>query len=108
MLRCISARTPAGVIFAIADRSLFCQPLTTSPYSGPSGVRARVGFRPNNPHADAGYRIEPPKSSACAIGVMPAATAAAEPPLEPLVAAQGQLEGQTLKGYLGRGARNRW
>ena len=30
-------------------------------------------------------RIEPPPSLACAIGTMPAATAAAEPPLEPPV-----------------------
>ncbi len=28
-------------------------------------------------------RIEPPPSLACAIGTIPAATAAAEPPLEP-------------------------
>src|SRR5690606_19211789 len=32
---------------------------------------------------DAGMRIEPPPSVACAIGSMPAATAAAEPPLDP-------------------------
>ena len=31
----------------------------------------------------AGPRIEPPPSLACAAGTMPAATAAAEPPLEP-------------------------
>ena len=31
----------------------------------------------------AGMRIEPPPSLACAAGTMPAATAAAEPPLEP-------------------------
>ena len=30
-------------------------------------------------------RIEPPPSLACAMGTMPAATAAAEPPLEPAV-----------------------
>ncbi len=30
------------------------QPLTASPYSGPSGTRARVGLRPNSPHAEAG------------------------------------------------------
>ena len=30
------------------------QPLTASPYSGPSGLRALVGFSPNRPHADAG------------------------------------------------------
>ena len=29
-------------------------PLTTSPYSGPNGFLARVGFNPNSPHADAG------------------------------------------------------
>ena len=30
------------------------QPPTASPYSGPSGLRARVGFSPNSPHAAAG------------------------------------------------------
>ena len=29
-------------------------PAATSPYSGPSGLRARVGLRANRPHADAG------------------------------------------------------
>ena len=29
-------------------------PAATSPYSGPSGLRARVGFRANRPHAEAG------------------------------------------------------
>src|SRR5215469_15695040 len=56
-----------------------------SPKSGPSGFRARVGFRPKSPQHDAGMRIEPPPSFACAIGTIPAATAAAEPPLEPPV-----------------------
>src|SRR5207302_6159019 len=70
------------------DRVTACstaQPLTASPYSGPSGLRARVGLRPNSPHADAGKRMEPPRSLACAPGTMPDATAAAEPPLDPLV-----------------------
>src|SRR4051794_7857215 len=49
------------------------QPLTTSPYSGPNGLRARVGFRPKSPHADAGYLIEPPRSLAYAAGTSPAA-----------------------------------
>src|SRR5207237_695027 len=57
----------------------------TSPYSGPIGLRARVGFRPNSPHAAAGKRIDPPRSLAWANGTMPDATAAAAPPLEPLV-----------------------
>ena len=59
------------------------RPLMMSPSIGPSGLRARVGFRPTRPQHEAGMRIEPPPSLACAIGTMPAATAAAEPPLEP-------------------------
>ena len=54
-----------------------------SPRSGPSGLRPRVGLRPTRPFADAGTRIEPPPSLACAMGTMPAATAAPEPPEEP-------------------------
>ena len=54
-----------------------------SPTKGPLGVRARVGFRPNNPQQDAGMRMEPPPSLAWATGTMPAATAAAAPPDEP-------------------------
>jgi hypothetical protein len=46
-------------------------------------LRARVGFNPNTPEADAGIRIEPPPSLACATGRMRAATAAAAPPDEP-------------------------
>ena len=56
-----------------------------SPKSGPSVVRARLGFRPTIPHIDAGNRIDPPMSLPCATGTRPAATAAAEPPLEPPV-----------------------
>ncbi len=54
-----------------------------SPTSGPSLVRWRLGFSPTRPQLEAGMRIEPPPSLAWAIGTMPAATAAAEPPLEP-------------------------
>ena len=54
-----------------------------SPASGPTGVRARVGFSPNSPQQEAGMRIEPPPSLACASGTIPAATAAAAPPDEP-------------------------
>src|SRR5689334_12034863 len=70
------------------DRVSACStaaPAATSPYSGPSGLRARVGLRANSPHADAGYRSEPPRSLPWANGTMPAATAAADPPLDPLV-----------------------
>src|SRR5687768_1263932 len=58
-------------------------PLQPSPTSGPMGLRARVGLRPKRPQAEAGIRMEPPPSVAWAAGRMPAATAAAEPPLEP-------------------------
>ena len=56
-----------------------------SPKSGPNVVRARVGLRPTMPHIDAGKRIEPPMSLPCATGTSPAATAAADPPLDPPV-----------------------
>ncbi len=51
--------------------------------SGPIDRRPWVGFRPTSPVHDAGIRIDPPPSLAWAIGTMPAATAAAAPPLEP-------------------------
>ena len=46
------------------------------------GVRKRVGFMPTRPQQEAGIRIEPPPSFACAIGTTPAATKAADPALE--------------------------
>src|SRR5256885_12284502 len=58
-------------------------PPQPSPASGAIDTRPRVGLRPKRPHAEAGIRIEPPPSVAWAIGSMPAATAAAAPPLEP-------------------------
>ena len=51
--------------------------------AGPMLVRPRLGLRPTRPQHDAGMRIEPPMSLPCATGTMPAATAAADPPLEP-------------------------
>lgn len=54
-----------------------------SPQLGLSGTRARVGLKPNTPQQEAGILIDPPPSLACAIGTMPAATAAADPPLDP-------------------------
>ena len=58
-------------------------PCHFSPCSGPVGTRPRLGFRPNNPQHAAGMRIDPPPSPAPATGTMPAATAAAAPPLLP-------------------------
>src|SRR5262245_45110041 len=59
------------------------RPFQRSPTVGPNELRPRVGLSPTSPHIDAGMRIEPPPSLACAAGTMPAATAAAEPPLDP-------------------------
>jgi hypothetical protein len=46
---------------------------------------ARVGLSPTRPHSLAGIRIEPPPSLAWPALTTPAATAAADPPLEPPV-----------------------
>ncbi len=46
-------------------------------------TRPRLGLSPTRPQQAAGMRIEPPPSLPCAIGTIPAATAAAEPPEEP-------------------------
>src|SRR5699024_3220557 len=53
------------------------------PTPGPTGVRPRVGLSPNKPVKEAGMRMEPPPSLAPAIGTIPDAMAAAEPPLDP-------------------------
>src|SRR5204863_2755805 len=58
-------------------------PQLTSPKSGAMVVRPRDGLSPTSPQALAGIRIDPPPSLACAAGTIPAATAAADPPLDP-------------------------
>src|SRR2546425_13311253 len=60
-------------------------PPRNSPRPGPHEMRPREGFKPTSPHSLAGIRIDPPPSLACAAGTSPAATAPAEPPLEPPV-----------------------
>ena len=59
------------------------RPNHASPSTGPDGFRPRVGLSPKRPLAEAGMRIEPPPSEACAIGTIPEATAAAAPPEDP-------------------------
>ena len=54
-----------------------------SDISGASENTPRETLSPILPLTPAGIRIEPPPSLPCAIDTMPAATAAAEPPLEP-------------------------
>src|SRR5438067_10837791 len=65
---------------------------------GASGRRPSIGmlpvvtFRPKVPQNDDGIRMDPPVSEPVANGTIPAATAAAEPPLDPpviLAASQG-------------------
>ena len=46
-------------------------------------MRPWLGFMPTRPEKAAGMRVDPPPSLAVAIGTSPAATAAADPPLEP-------------------------
>src|SRR5262249_23047406 len=46
-------------------------------------TRPYVGFTPTTPHSDAGWRIEPPVSDPRPSAANPAATAAADPPLDP-------------------------
>ena len=43
----------------------------------------RLGFKPKRPQQDAGIRMDPPPSVACAMGRTPAETAAAAPPDDP-------------------------
>ena len=59
------------------------KPFQRSPSPGPNELRPRVGLSPTRAHMLAGPRIDPPPSLAWAAGTMPAATAAAAPPLEP-------------------------
>jgi hypothetical protein len=71
-----------------------------SPQWGLSGTRARVGLKPNTPQQEQDL-IDPPPSLACAIGTMPAATAAADPPLDPpgvRVRSQGLRVGPNSSG----------
>jgi hypothetical protein len=51
--------------------------------SGAPVTRPRDGFSPTVPQKEDGVRIDPPPSAPCARGTMPAAIAAAEPPLDP-------------------------
>ena len=46
-------------------------------------IRPMVVFSPRTPQNAAGIRIDPPVSVPIANGTMPAATAAADPPLDP-------------------------
>ncbi len=73
-----SMRAASPTVRVIAPPVVECsQPRTNS------GTRPRLGLRPTRPVTDAGTRIDPPPSPACATGASPAATAADAPPLDP-------------------------
>jgi hypothetical protein len=57
--------------------------MVTSVATGPRDTLPRLGLRPTSPHTDAGMRIEPPPSLACAKGTRRPATADAAPPEDP-------------------------
>jgi hypothetical protein len=79
---------PAGIAaLSRTVRVTTCSPMSPnqmSASSGPVGLRPRLGLSPTSPQFEAGVRIDPPPSLAFAAGTMRAATAAADPPLEPL------------------------
>src|SRR5215207_6298779 len=56
---------------------------------GAVGTLPRDGLKPTTPHHDAGMRIEPAPSLAWARGTILAATAAQDPPEDPLVDRSG-------------------
>src|SRR5258705_7772269 len=59
------------------------KPSSPWPAPGAKEVRPRRGLRPTSPQQDAGTRIDPVPSPPDAAGTTPAATAAADPPLDP-------------------------
>ena len=64
------------------------------------GILPVVGFIPKLPHKEAGILIEPPPSLPCEKGVIPAATDAEAPPLDPpeiLVISQGFTQSSPRK-----------
>ena len=74
-----------GVAHRAGHGQLADEAAATSPSSGARETRPRLGFSPTRPHSLAGMRIDPPPSLAWPIGTIPAATAAADPPLDPPV-----------------------
>src|ERR1700682_1968500 len=74
--------------YAAVSRTVRLRPASTRrDHAGvpkfPGSKRPRDAFNPKRPQCEAGMRIEPPPSVPWARGKTPAATHAAEPPLEP-------------------------
>ena len=80
--------TSRSAALSLTERVIECSvasPNSVSPACGAAEIRPRVGFKPYTPQHDAGIRIEPAPSLAPPTATIRAATAAAEPPLEPPV-----------------------
>src|SRR3970282_2514107 len=94
----------SGPLLPRADTLPACsatRPRRRSPEWGPRGLRPAVGLKPKTPQHAAGILIDPPPSLACAIGTSRAATAAADPPLDPpgvRSSAQGLCVGPNPRG----------
>src|SRR5438270_12166561 len=71
-------RAESATVVVSAPRDVVCDSPARS-----CGMRPYEALNPNRPVNDAGMRVEPPPSLAVQNGTSPAATAAAEPPLEP-------------------------
>ena len=77
----VTSRIAAESRTDLATTWLTLRPVSSR--SGPSVMRPRDTLSPTSPHMLAGMRMDPPPSLAWAAGTMPAATAAALPPLDP-------------------------
>src|SRR5437762_9873018 len=67
----------------VRDNGPLCERADHKSGLGQYGTSPNVALKPKTPHSAAGMRTEPAPSEPCAIGPIPAATAAAAPPLEP-------------------------
>src|SRR5690606_10673468 len=76
-----TARATSATVLAIAPCTEQPNQCSVSPPG--NGTIPRLGLNPTTPQFAAGIRSEPPPSDPCAMGTIPAATAAAPPPVEP-------------------------
>src|SRR5258708_1127315 len=106
----LGARVAVGLVelatpkrFLTSSTVLASAPRDESPAASTisHGMRSGVGRRPTTPQHDAGIRTDPPMSSPNATVAIPAATAAALPPLDP----PGVTPGRPGLGVGGRGRR---
>src|SRR5713226_5667519 len=90
--RRLVSKRPLGLVAVIPEKRSLASPIDlvigprdcrTAASTSSMGTRPGDGRRPTTPQHDAGMRIDPPVSPPNATVVIPAATAAPLPPLEP-------------------------